>query len=81
MKVVLILANSVDPDEMQDVAAVHLALHCLPKYRLGVSSIQRVIVLGIKGGLLITVSSNEGSAEPVKMHRLARVFAAAYTKY
>ena len=32
LKVVLILANSVDPDEMQHYAAFHLGLHCLPKY-------------------------------------------------
>ena len=32
MKVVLILANSEDPDEMQHCATFHLGLHCLPKY-------------------------------------------------
>ena len=37
MEVVLILANSVDPDEMQHYAAFHLGLHCLPKY---LSSVQ-----------------------------------------
>ena len=31
LKVVLILANSTDPDEMQHYAAFHLGLHCLPK--------------------------------------------------
>ena len=31
MKVVLILSNSEDPDEMQHYAAFHLGLHCLPK--------------------------------------------------
>ena len=31
-KVVLILANSAGPDEMQHYAAFHLGLHCLPKY-------------------------------------------------
>ena len=31
-KVVLILANSADPDEMQHDVAFHLSLHCLPKY-------------------------------------------------
>ena len=31
-KVVLILANSADPNEMQHYAAFHLGLHCLPKY-------------------------------------------------
>ena len=32
LKVVLILANSALPDEMQHYAAFHLGLHCLPKY-------------------------------------------------
>ena len=32
LKVVLILANSADPDEMQHYATFHLGLHCLPKY-------------------------------------------------
>ena len=31
MKIVLMLANSEDPDEMQQYAAFHLDLHCLPK--------------------------------------------------
>ena len=32
LKIVLIIANSVDSDEMQHNAAFHLCLHCLPKY-------------------------------------------------
>ena len=32
LKVVLILVNSADPNEMQHYAAVHLGLHCLLKY-------------------------------------------------
>ena len=33
LKVVLIIANSADPDEMQQhYAAFHLGLHCLPEY-------------------------------------------------
>ena len=32
LKVVLILANSADPDEMQHYAAFHLGLHCFQKY-------------------------------------------------
>ena len=36
------VAKSADPDEMLHFAAVHLDLHCLPKNRLRVSSIQRV---------------------------------------
>ena len=32
LKIVLILANSADPDEMLPNAAFHLGLHCLPKY-------------------------------------------------
>ena len=30
LKVVLVLANGADPDEMQHYAAFHLGLHCLP---------------------------------------------------
>ena len=33
LKVVVNLANSADPDEMQHYAAFHLGHHCLPKYR------------------------------------------------
>ena len=32
IKVVFILANSADSDEMQPYAAFHLALHCFQKY-------------------------------------------------
>ena len=32
LKIVLVLANSADPDEMQHDAAFHLGLHCLPNY-------------------------------------------------
>ena len=32
LKIVLVLANSADPDEMRYYAAFHLDLHCLPKY-------------------------------------------------
>ena len=32
LRIVLILANSADPDEMQHNAAFHLGLHCLQKY-------------------------------------------------
>ena len=35
MKVVLITANSADPDEMQHYAAFHLGLHCLLKNQFG----------------------------------------------
>ena len=31
LNTVLILVNSVDPDEMQHCAAFHLGIHCLPK--------------------------------------------------
>ena len=31
-KIVFVLANSVNPDEMPHYAAFHLGLHCLPKY-------------------------------------------------
>ena len=39
LKLVLILANSADPDEMQHYAAFHLGLRCLPKYPFRGSSI------------------------------------------
>ena len=32
VKVVLILANSANPDQMQHCAAFDLGLHCLPKH-------------------------------------------------
>ena len=32
LKFALIIANSVDPDEMQHFATFHLGLHCFPKY-------------------------------------------------
>ena len=35
LKVVLILENSANSDEMQHNAAFHLGLHCLPKYPFG----------------------------------------------
>ena len=47
MKVVLVLANSADRDEMQYNAAFHLGLHRFPKYLIGVSSMQ-----GVQGGFL-----------------------------
>ena len=32
LEIVLILANSANPDEMQHNAVFHLGFHCLPKY-------------------------------------------------
>ena len=32
LKIIFILANSADPDEIQPYAAFHPGLHCLPKY-------------------------------------------------
>ena len=32
LKIVFILANSVDPDKILHYAAYHLGFHCLPKY-------------------------------------------------
>ena len=32
LKIVFILVNSADPDEMPPYVAFHLGLHCLPKY-------------------------------------------------
>ena len=43
LKVVLILANSADPDEMQHYAAFLLGLHCLLGTHYGVSGLQRVM--------------------------------------
>ena len=34
LKIVNILANSEDPDEMPQFAAFHLGLQCLPKYQI-----------------------------------------------
>ena len=34
LKIVFVLANSVDPDEMLHYLAFHLGFHCLPKYEL-----------------------------------------------
>ena len=32
LRIILIIPNSADRDEMQHDAAFHLGLHCLPKY-------------------------------------------------
>ena len=41
LKIVFILANSADPNEMPHHAAFHLGLQCLPKYRfMGTNTIQ-----------------------------------------
>ena len=32
LKIDFLLANSVDPDEMWQNAAIHLGIYCLPKY-------------------------------------------------
>ena len=42
LKINFQLANSADPDEMLDGAAFHLGLHCLQKYLLWGSILQRV---------------------------------------
>ena len=42
LNTVLILANIVDPDEMQQYAAFHRGLHCLPLYTFRGCSLQRV---------------------------------------
>ena len=39
LKVVVISANSADPNEMQHYAAFHLGLHWLPKYPLKLHSL------------------------------------------
>ena len=58
LKVFLILANRIDPDEMQHYAAFHLGLHCLPKYLFRVSSIQRVKRI-LKGTATLMISMSE----------------------
>ena len=42
LKIVSVITNSADPDEMLHYAAFHLGLHYLSKYCLGVSGLQRV---------------------------------------
>ena len=42
MKIGGVLANIADPGEMMYYAAFHLGLHCLTKYPLWVSGLQRV---------------------------------------
>ena len=45
-----LFANSRDPDQTPRSAASDLGLHCLPVTRLGVSSVQRVILLSCRKG-------------------------------
>ena len=45
MKIVFVIANSVDPDEMPHYAVSHLGLHCdtvCQRMHLGVTGIERV---------------------------------------
>ena len=42
MKIVFVLANVADPDEMPHYVAFHLGLHCLSKQQIGVSGPQSV---------------------------------------
>ena len=42
LKIVFVIANSVDTDEMPRYVAFHLDVRCLPKNALGVTSIERV---------------------------------------
>ena len=44
-----ILPNGVDPDEILLYAYFHRGLHCLPKYPVWVSSMQRVIISNLSG--------------------------------
>ena len=48
LKIAFILANSADPDEMLHIAAVHLGLHCLPKYLF-------IIIQNVKKNILVKV--------------------------
>ena len=40
----IILSNSVDPDEMSHFAAFHLGLHCLPEYQVNKERNKPIIV-------------------------------------
>ena len=42
LKIVFILANRADPDEMLPYAAFHLGLHCLPQYLFTAGLISQV---------------------------------------
>ena len=42
LKINFVLANSVDPDEMQHYVTFHLGLHCLPKFKGFWYTIKRV---------------------------------------
>ena len=53
LKVVLIIANSVDPDEMQHYAAFHQGLHCLPKYSFSGLQHKKVKYCYLQCGLLL----------------------------
>ena len=48
LKIIYILANSADPDEMPHFVAFHLDLHFLPSTSSGVFSLQRVPYLKVK---------------------------------
>ena len=45
MKIVYVLENIADPDEMPHYVAFHLCLQCLSKHQIGVSGPQRVKIL------------------------------------
>ena len=58
LKVVLILAKSADPDEMQHNAAFHLGLHCLPNYPFrGFQYTKGYILLHTEGPNLLAILS------------------------
>ena len=42
LKIIFVVASSVDTDEMLHDAAFHLGLHCLREAHLGVTNIQRL---------------------------------------
>ena len=53
LKIVYILANSADPDEMPHNAAFHLGLHCLPKYLFICIQNEKGHIIGLIGKKLI----------------------------
>ena len=61
LKIDFVLANSEDPDEMPHYAAIHLGLHCLPKYPFrGFWYTQRV------KNQKVPISRDSYSVQPVK---------------
>ena len=63
LKVIFVLANGVDPDEMPHHAALHLGLHCFSKVHIPVYGLQV-----LKG--LISSFSSEGCIDRFSLEML-----------